>query len=101
MIVKPLQKKQSMNTLLLQLFSCIGIIPTTKFQMLVVNLITAIFVSLATAVISYRNYLSGMFFNIRTKNIYIYIRSKIVLQTIFLVKTIKIINRIYKRVCLN
>ena len=82
MIVKPLQKKQTMNTLLLELFSCIGFIPTTKFQMHVVNVITAIFVVLATAVISVRNYLSGMTLIIRTKNISL--DKKLYIRVIFL-----------------
>ena len=68
MIVKPLQKKQNMNTLLLQLFSCIGFIPNTKFEMHVVNVITAIFVVLATAIISVRNYLSGMTLTVKELN---------------------------------
>ena len=69
MIVKPLQKKQSLSAFLLKFFSCIGIIPSSEFQMHVVNMITALFVSLAIASISVRNYLSGITLNNRTKNI--------------------------------
>ena len=63
MVVKPAQKNQSMNAFILKVFSCVGIIPTTKFQMHVVNVIMAIFLSLAIASICVRNYLSGLFFS--------------------------------------
>ena len=58
MFVNLLQR--NMNASLLKLFSFTGIIPTTKFQMYVANVITGIFVSLAVASISARDYLTGM-----------------------------------------
>ena len=63
MVVKPAQKNQSMNAFILKVLSCVGIIPTTKFQMHVVNVIMAIFVSLAIASIFVRNFLPGLYFN--------------------------------------
>ena len=49
-----------MYAAILKVLTCIGIIPTTRVQMHIVNVITALFSSLAITLISLQTYLSGI-----------------------------------------
>ena len=49
-----------MYAAILKVLTCIGIIPTTRVQMQIVNVITALFSSLAITLISLQTYLSGI-----------------------------------------